>query len=299
MPLQNLKRSATDYARYWRWRWIKNGADASRHVWQPLPLDDIARGIVESLREQGIVRISDVSDPELFAELRAQATGLLDKAWDPQRQRPYSTVADSKGDRAALGEKENKEFLVTLTPKTFTYDSVFVRYAVQPRFMAIADAYLGLRSQLRAVYLWLNYATGSEAASTQLWHRDGDDFMNLKIFTYLTDVDENHGPFAFIPGTQPFGYRRLAPKRSEYGRTDDVQMQALVDRKEWAVCTGVSGDTIFADTCGFHKGVKPTRGYRLMLMVHYASRAAVSGKDIHFSESPAGALSPAQIAAIE
>ena len=54
--------------------------------------------------------------------------------------------------------------------------------------LALANAYMGMRSYLRAVDMWLNLPTGEPPKLSQLWHRDYDDIRNVKVFVYLTDV---------------------------------------------------------------------------------------------------------------
>lgn len=271
---------AGDRIRYLRWRWIRNLPDALRYAWSPGRLDRQSADIVARLRTDGITATATPPDPALFDELRATALRVAGEVWDDKAKRPRENSYDRKGDRTTLGLQEQKDFLQVLTPRSFSADSVYLRYALQPQFMAIANSYLGLQARLRAIHLWLNYPVEGDATSTQLWHRDGDDFMNLKIFTYLTDVSDRHGPFTFIPGTQPLGGLRIRPKGSEHGRTSDEDMRSVVDESGWQICTGHAGSVIYADTCGYHKGMKPVTGYRLMLMIHYASDAAVSGSEL-------------------
>lgn len=270
------------------WRWFKNAGDAFSYLAERERLDPRAAAIVQSLRENGIVLSRSVADPELLQELYVEGYKLLEQNWDANRQQPRSFNLDHKIGRSHLGPSENKDFLIILTPKAFEPSSIFLRYALQSAFMQIASAYLGQYARLRAVQLWLNYASPGEAASTQLWHRDDDDLMNVKIFTYLSDVDESNGPFAFIPGTQPLGRRVIYPKQSSCGRSNDVEMAMAVPVTEWKVCTGSRGDVIISDTCGLHKGVKPREGYRLMLMVQYTSGSAGSGIELFSTNSKNG-----------
>ena len=284
--------------RYLRWRWMRNLPDALRYALRQSGLDRQSADIVFKLHSDGITSTAEPPDQILFDELQATALRVVNEVWDEKTMRPRATGRDRKGNRSGLGPAEQKDFLQVLTPRSFNADSVYLRYALQPRFVAIANAYLGLQARLRAIHLWLNYPVESEAASTQLWHRDWDDFMNLKIFTYLTDVSDKHGPFAFIPKTQPLGSRRIHPKGSEYGRTSDEDMRRVVDESDWKICTGSAGSVIYADTCGYHKGVKPITGFRLMLMVHYASSAAVSGSELKVEGIRRASFSRDQLAAI-
>lgn len=285
-------------ARYFRWRWLRNFPDSASYVLQTKTLNDSCSSIVKQLRRHGIIDTPYFLDNQLFCELRAQALTLLEKVWDEKKGKPRPLALDRKGDRSAMGPEEQKDFLQVLTPKSFDLNSVYLRFTLQPELIAIASAYLGLSARLRAVHLWLNYATEDAPASTQLWHRDGDDFMNLKVFTYLTDVDSYHGPFAYVPGTQPLGFRKMRPASSGFGRTTDGEMRAVAPETNWKICTGPTGTMIFADTCGYHKGVKPLAGYRLMLMAHYVSSRAVSESEIDVDLSDAGSLSLEQLRAV-
>lgn len=288
-----------DQLRVLVWRWIKNAGATFNYLGRKEPLPAEAEVILQALRNDGIAISDTLADQKLMAELSAEARRLFEACWDPDIQQPLLHAADFKGDRSGMETTEQKSFLVNLTPKTLAASSVFLRYALQPNFLALSNAYMGQQTRLRAVQLWLNYATEGEPTSTQLFHRDGDDLMNLKIFTYLSDVRESNGPFTFIPGTQPLGNRTINPPRTKYQRvTDDVMAQS-VPRNQWKICIGKMGDVIFADTCGYHKGLKPTQGYRLMLMVHFASRTAVTGSDILLQDSANGVLSAEQIAALD
>lgn len=280
------------------WRWVKNANDAFSYLLSGRQLDIYTKVILRDLREDGIVMSNKLTDPALLRELNAEAQMMFNASWDAARQLPLKMVCDFKGDRTKMDIAENKDFLVNLSPKNLTLDSIFLRYALQPSYIRLVSAYLGQRAHLRAVHLWLNYATDGAAASTQLFHRDGDDLMNVKIFTYLTDVEECNGPFTFIPGSQPLGKRQINPTKTNYDRVTDDQMNIVAPRDSWLVCVGNAGDVIFADTCGYHKGLKPTNGYRLMLMVHYVSRSASTGVDFSLQNQSDDKLSVEQLAVL-
>ena len=46
---------------------------------------------------------------------------------------------------------------------------------------------------------------GGERMSSQRWHRDFNDRHLLKAFLYLVDVDEETGPFEYVPRSAPGG----------------------------------------------------------------------------------------------
>jgi len=51
-------------------------------------------------------------------------------------------------------------------------------------------------------------------------------------------------------------------------------MEPIVPANEWIVATGTPGTVVLADTCGYHKQIKPTGEQRLLLMPQYVSSAA-------------------------
>lgn len=275
-----IKSKAAGRLRYLRWRWLQNFRDSLAYTFDKRNLDTSSALILEKLRYDGITESSEYPDRTHFLDVQREALRAVDRVSVTHRQTLQAVPNDRKLSRDSLGREESKDFLQILTPKVFTYESVYLRYAVQPEFIAIANSYLGLHARLRAIHLWLNRPTENEPASTQLWHRDGDDLSNLKIFTYLTDVGQDNGPFAFVPGSQVLGRRQITPECSELGRSTDTQMRQVVPDSDWRVCTGRAGSVIFADTSGYHKGVKPVEDKRVMLMVHYTSRKAVTGSEL-------------------
>jgi hypothetical protein len=267
-----------------RWSWSRNLGPRLDYLLGEKHLNTDRALLADELRKDGIAVRRSVGNPQLFNAVRNEALGLFDAAWDGHGIRPG--LESRVKDRGGLGAHEAKDFLVFLIPPKLTADSPFLRYALQEDLLAVAEAYLGMRTQLTSVHLWLNYPTGGEARSTQLWHKDADDVVNLKVFTYLTDVDESSGPFAFIPATHPFGRRRaIEPQAFQPGRVDDRAMEEAVRRTDWRINIGAAGTTVFADTCGYHKGVKPVARPRLMLMCHYTSRSAFSAQELRVTGS--------------
>ena len=103
--------------------------------------------------------------------------------------------------------------------------------------------------------------------SAQLYHFDMPQIKFLKIFAYLTDVDENTGPHRFVRGS----HRRNPAALLEDRRYRDEEILAHYPPDRIATMTGSTG-TIFAeDTRGFHKGTPVHQGHRLVLQLKYAT----------------------------
>jgi hypothetical protein len=241
--------------------------------------------LVERLRDEGIV-VTDsgtvLGDGELYERAAAHARELYERR--PERG------------EAAAGSKET--FKTKLAAGSFDADDPFVAIALQPRVLAVANGYLRLRSTLRALELWLTEPTAGPAIQTQLWHRDADDLVNVKLFLYFSDVTRGAGPFTYAPRTHPFGDRRELPERDEEWRSTDEQMGAIVPERDWLVCEGGPGTAVFADTCGYHKQLKPESDERLMLVAHYVSGTPYVPNALELRGVDAAALSDDQHVAV-
>jgi hypothetical protein len=145
--------------------------------------------------------------------------------------------------------------------------------------------------RLTALDLWYNVATEGPDLYSQRWHRDPDDRVILKTFLYLRDVDEDNGPFCYIPGTHRAGPLRQKIGRLNYPKPGVVERKFSPSRRQ--VCTGKAGTLVFCDTTGFHKGGHPKRGARLLFNAVYTSNASHSirrGAGQFFLKKPVRAI---------
>jgi hypothetical protein len=263
-------------------RWRLRNRDRSAQVDVP---PDLAP-LVADLRRNGVV-ISDVATvfggTELFDETAAEAARRYEQQ-DPADQ------------PVAAGSKET--FLTKLGDPSYDVSQPFARLALHPRPLAIANAYLGLRSTLRALDIWLTRPTPGPAIQTQLWHRDGDDVVNLKMFVYFTDVTPAAGPLTYARQTHPFGSRRELPERDEQARSTDEEMARVAPESEWLLCEGSRGTVVFADTCGYHKQRKPDSAERMLLMAHYVSGRPYVPRAVELTGADPAALSDDQYVAV-
>ena len=104
-------------------------------------------------------------------------------------------------------------------------DDPWFSFCASRRMLDVANAYLRLWSKLSYVDLWYTaqQPATDERVASQNWHVDFDDKHLLKAFVYLTDVGPDHGPFEYVPGSQPGGrHHAVRPwKPMGYGRVPD------------------------------------------------------------------------------
>lgn len=270
-----------------RWR-LKNRRRVIAHL--TMPRGAGGSPAVTELRREGIV-VRPYGEAvgagnDLYDETRQLAERLRD-AWLAERDR-------------GTEQSTRKPYRAQLLHGQIDRASPFVRLGTDSQILSEVNSYLGMLSCLRAIELWWDSPTPGPAEESQLWHRDADDLMNVKVFVYFNDVELTTGPFSFVPRTHPLGDRRgIQVATDALGRASDEAMQQAISQSEWRVCTGPAGTVTLCDTCGYHRGLKPTLNSRLMLMFHYTSGTPMYPREFKLEGLPGRALSPAQLLALE
>jgi hypothetical protein len=105
---------------------------------------------------------------------------------------------------------------------------------------------------------------GEEDDITQSFHRDYDDWKFLKLFIYLSDVDEDSGPHVYVQGSHRKSGRLFAAPYS------NKEVETTYGASRLKAFTGPAGSSFFCDTYGIHKGALPRSKPRLMFLVQYS-----------------------------
>ena len=133
-----------------------------------------------------------------------------------------------------------------------------------PAVLGLAGRYLGCTATLSSLGIRWSFPTRADAEDTQLFHRDPDDWRFLKMFIYLTDVDEDAGPHVFVAGShRTAGRLRARPY-------DTAEIERRYGRDAVWTITGPRGTAFIADTYGIHRGAVPLARPRLILQVQYS-----------------------------
>ena len=133
--------------------------------------------------------------------------------------------------------------------------------ANHPDMLALAGGYLGYTPVITLMGLRWSFAGAGADADVQHFHRDVEP-GSIKLFAYLTDVDDASGPHHYVA-------------RSHLDRMP-LRMQRYADRDVArryggsVAITGPAGTTFAIDVKGIHKGVPPVTRPRLMLVIQYS-----------------------------
>lgn len=240
-------------------------------------LSPTERSVLNKLNRDGIAlsSIDDLfADTSEFGELNSAVEGVISS-----RDEEIALLESQAADTTKIG---SKTFNLELLGSRLKFDpaDTFSRFALNPEFLNIANAYMRMYAQLRYYNVWYTFATNTAARESQLWHFDREDNYILKIFVYLKDVDIGTGPFTYAPGTHRKGpYWNQNPEsfnENNVLRTTDEQMSAVIPRERWITATGRKGTVVFADTRGYHKGGEARDSNRLMYTCMFTSPASDS-----------------------
>ena len=131
----------------------------------------------------------------------------------------------------------------------------------------IAQSYIGCRPILTSVTLWLDPVFDGPSPA-HVYHFDNDGPGFLKFFVYLSDVDSETGAHTYIQGSH--GHDKPAAfYRSQRYEREDLRRHYGADNE--IVFAAPAGTILAEDTTGFHRGMDPKRGYRLLLQLQYSA----------------------------
>jgi hypothetical protein len=235
-------------------RLLANRASRRRYAQSQPVLDEVQQSVLERLREEGYASLplsELLPDASVWQELSAEADRFV-------AETEAGLALEREGGESELRRRAGKEFLV----RKYSWgvqlglDDPWLRLGVNPRLLDLANAYLGMWSKLEYLDVWYTpQAGGNERRSSQRWHRDFNDRHLLKAFLYLVDVDDETGPFEYVPRSAPGGeLERLWPWRPlGENYPPEEEFADRIDGRS-VTFTAPKETIIFCNTSGFHRG---------------------------------------------
>jgi hypothetical protein len=124
--------------------------------------------------------------------------------------------------------------------------SILKEISNSPQLNAYISKYVGKNFKCTGMGSWWTFGNNINPQEAELFHRDIDNLLWLKVFIYLTDVDENCGPHVFIPGSHRMN------KSLTFRRIPDAEANMKFGKFTYHL--GKKGTLIIEDTFGLHKG---------------------------------------------
>lgn len=151
-----------------------------------------------------------------------------------------------------------------------TSNETIMRICKDPYLLSILQTAIGAKLDIWHLSMWWSFKTERPSVeAAQYYHYDLDTLRWLKIFVYLTDVNESNGPHTAIPGSHQVGSKNYKLLKKRYGRVHDTEMNALQDGEVVEYCAQ-AGTIIIGDTRCWHKGKEVKEGNRLILQPTYS-----------------------------
>ncbi|HEY2945674.1 MAG TPA: hypothetical protein VGN09_24795 [Vicinamibacteria bacterium] len=177
-------------------------------------------------------------------------------------------------DPMGLIRKGRKAFMVNLLDKAaLTRESPLLRLALRPDILASVSDYLGVVPVLTHVDVFFSSSSDKRMISSKLFHCDGDDTTQVKLFVLCSDVSAENGPLTILPAAASERVRRKL--RYKYGtRLADSEVEAVVGDAGRRAVTGPAGTVCLVDTSRcFHFGsrVEDEAEPRLVAMIQYST----------------------------
>lgn len=150
--------------------------------------------------------------------------------------------------------------------------SAAVALATSSLLLAPIVRYLGMLPVLFNVFVTRAFATELRPDTPHRFHLDPEDVTSFKVFTHLTDVDDDCGPMHVLPADatqavlETVGYRDI-------DKISDNEVDALVGWDAVVTAIGPPGTVALADTTRcLHCGGRPRapgKPTRYVLVFHY------------------------------
>lgn len=268
-----------------------------RRRWRAVGIvpDERQRSIVSLLEKDGIavLSVTDLVSGSLFEDMvRSTADrvrSMANAGLEPSRSE--SRVLLKAGMFSGSTKKYQKDFLVNLwgegnlpagkagTPVLDISDP-FMRLTLGERILGIIGAYFGFAPRFHYFSLLSTVILPPDAPAqySQRWHRDSEDRKMVKVFLYLTDVEEaGTGPFSYVKGSHGSGrFARLFPQHPPVGSYPPPgAVEQAVPPDAIRTCFGKAGTLILCDTTGLHRGGYSTTKERIMFTASYVSSASL------------------------
>jgi hypothetical protein len=223
-------------------------------------LSSEARKLSEILKEDGYVVLENFVSKTQTEEIRSYLATKL--CYDPER------LEMGKFSSPDLAPKPSVH--AYYAPEDAVGIPCLWELANDPKILSIIEDRFGAKPTISLLFVWwLLYGFDVEenadswyVKSPGEFHRDIDDWSQIRLYISLTDVDEDSGPHVFVKSSHKWF---LPPKT----RAIDLDQPDFPIQDNLVTLTGEAGMAWLGDTYVLHRGIIPTKKHRLMLTVTY------------------------------
>lgn len=167
-----------------------------------IPLRYLYKGVnrlPKHLRRNPPSRIPDPTEEMLALERQGHFRGVA--SLPSRRIEELQHLGMSRAASRSATRGNNYPFVDLLVPDDFKNpDNPIIDFIFGDDVLQAATWYFRGKPKLTRCFLAYSKPDSEQRwTKTQLWHLDSDDFRILRFILYLTDVDQDAGPFMFVP----------------------------------------------------------------------------------------------------
>jgi hypothetical protein len=170
----------------------------------------------------------------------------------------------------------------------------FIKDFLSLDFIKTIEDFSGCKLHLMGINSWLtlpipseqiqisssNYDSMTSIYDAQQWHRDCDNFRDIKIFIYLTDVNkESDGCFQIINNSNNFSF--FSPFKYYNYKSLRVPNKIITNKYKLSIHSffGNKGTCFIADTRALHRGLAITQKKQVRFILELYFSNHLLGKD--------------------
>lgn len=217
--------------------------------------EDTQKHLTE-LQDAGLSDLGRLLSTEQCAELKEYFSGkLVTDFYRTESTQPFLPASNERHPDAHIAHHNAQDIINA---------PYLLELANNPRILDIAAAFLGCKPTLSYLATWWSYYTDKGAQQAEFFHRDVDDWRFLKLFIYLTNVDDKNGPHIYVT------HSSTSEKLTKLRRFQDDEVISAFGQNNVLQLTGLAGEGFLEDTYGIHKGQPVKEGKRLIFQAVYS-----------------------------
>lgn len=155
--------------------------------------------------------------------------------------------------------EDNEELfgeLTLLNPESYEN----FQFLLSENLFEILKNYTSRKFFLNGLNIRISFNSHKNLKDQYMFHRDRDSYEVIKYFVYLTDVNEENGPFIFLENSYKQKFIEIFKHRfsEEFIKKNYLHNSAVR-------VTGPAGTSFICSTNSFHKQGANNRGFRIMV----------------------------------
>jgi len=247
-------------------RRLRRGATAAVDTTADALANASVASVVEALRRDGLYTGLRLPNP-VVAEIRAFADSHTCYA-GMDRRMPFQPGEHDEAQRRYGCNILVGHFLDTVMDCPPVNDLLRNRW-----LQAVAAGYLQGPPTNIATRLWWSFPTGDPSpaelslASQDGFHFDLDDWRQIKIMFYITEVGPGTGPHVYVRGSHV--HRPLSHQFTMFVGRPQAEIHSVYGADAIATVTGAAGSGFAEDSFGYHTGTRLRDGRRLILELSF------------------------------